>query len=70
VWHRDGNVYGSSGLPWSLRQTRPQHYPLPNAHDANATIVRVDVHEQLGLNEARDLLTAIRKVAKHYAAHA
>jgi hypothetical protein len=32
--------------------------------------VRVDVHEQLGLNEARDLLTAIRKVAKHYAAHA
>lgn len=66
VWHREGNVYGTSGLPWSLRQTRPQHYPLPNAHDANARIVRVDVHEQLGPNEARDLLVAIRKVVNHF----
>jgi len=67
VWHRDAIVYGNSGLPWSLRQTRPQHYPLPNAHAANDAIVRVDVHEQLGPNEARDLLIAIRKIAKHFA---
>jgi perosamine synthetase len=67
VWHRDANVYGTSGLPWSLRQTKPQHYPLPNAHDANTTTVRVDVHEQLGPDEARDLVSAIRKVARHFA---
>ena len=67
-WYRDAIVYGSSGLPWSLTQSRPAHYELPNAHAANRSIVRLDVHERLGLEEARDLVTAVRKVARFYTA--
>lgn len=65
-WHREAIVYGASGLPWSLVQERPRSYPLPNAHAANRRMVRVDVHEGLGPGEARDLATAINKVARHY----
>jgi len=66
-WHRDAVVFGNSGMPWSLRQeSKPRHFELPNAHAANRAIVRVDVHESLGASEARDLVTAIRKAARHY----
>jgi dTDP-4-amino-4,6-dideoxygalactose transaminase/predicted dehydrogenase len=67
LWHRDGAVFGSSGLPWSILQ-RPtsSHFPLPNAHQANRSIVRVDVHEFLGAREARDLVAAITKIARYY----
>ena len=59
-----------SALPWSLilGSCQPQHFQLSNAHDANRTIVRIDVHESLGKREAIDLATAIKKVAKHYRA--
>ena len=66
AWHRDAIVFGSSGLPWSLQQRSPASYALPNAHAASKLMVRVDVHEQLGPAEARELVTAIRKVAAHY----
>ena len=63
-WHRDAVVFGTSGMPWSLRQpSRPQHFELPNAHAANQAMVRVDVHESLGATEARDLVVAVKKVA-------
>lgn len=65
-WRREGIVYGASGLPWSLAQDAPRSYPLPNAHEANARMVRIDVHERLGAAEARDLAAAIRKAARHY----
>lgn len=69
-WYRDAVVFGTSGLPWSLLpgQPKPRHFELPNAHQANQNIVRVDVHESLGANEARDLVTAIKKVAQYYKA--
>jgi dTDP-4-amino-4,6-dideoxygalactose transaminase len=66
-WYRDAIVFGTSGLPWSLRQEKPKAYDLPNAHAANQRIVRIDVHEQLGPGEARDLVAAVRKIAHHYA---
>jgi perosamine synthetase len=70
-WYRDAVVFGNSGMPWSLRQgSKPRHFELPNAHAANRTIVRVDVHESLGASEARDLVTAIRKAARHYGNYA
>lgn len=67
-WYRDAVVFGTSGLPWSLLpgQPKPRHFELPNAHQSNQTIVRVDVHESLGANEARDLVTAIRKITQYY----
>ena len=65
-WYRDAIVFGQSGLPWSLSQQRPNAYHLPSAHEANRVLVRVDVHERLGQTEARDLATAIRKVARFY----
>ena len=65
-WHRDAIVFGSSGLPWSLDQRRPAAYELPNAHAASKRMVRVDVHERLGPAEARELVTAIRKLAAHF----
>ena len=68
-WHRDAVVFGTSGMPWSLRQqSRPQHFELPNAHAINQAIVRVDVHEALGATEARDLVVAVKKIAAYYRA--
>jgi len=68
-WHRDAVVFGKSGMPWSLRQqSRPQPFELPNAHAANQAIVRVDVHESLGASEARDLVVAVKKIARYYRA--
>jgi perosamine synthetase len=68
-WHRDAVVFGKSGMPWSLRQqSRPEHFELPNAHAANQAIVRVDVHESLGPTEARDLVVAVKKIARYYRA--
>lgn len=66
-WHRDAVVFGNSGMPWSLQESRrPQRFELPNAHAANQGIVRVDVHESLRTREARDLVAAVKKVALHY----
>lgn len=66
AWHRECVVYGASGLPWSLVGDKPQVYSLPNAHAANAQVVRVDVHERLGTKEARNLADAVRKIAAYY----
>jgi dTDP-4-amino-4,6-dideoxygalactose transaminase len=66
-WHREAIVYGAGGLPWSLNQEAPRIYELPNAHAANRRMVRVDVHERLGPREARQLATAVGKIARHYA---
>jgi dTDP-4-amino-4,6-dideoxygalactose transaminase len=67
-WHRDAVVFGKSGLPWSALtgHPRPQHFELPNAHQATREIVRVDVHESLREAEARDLVTAVKKLARYY----
>ena len=69
-WHRDAVVFGKSGLPWSALpgHPRPQDFELPNAHQATREIVRVDVHESLRGGEARDLVTAIKKLAEYYKA--
>ena len=66
-WHKEAIVYGSSGLPWSLVQQSPCRFPLPNAHAANQRMVRVDVHERLSAADAGDLVTAVSKIARHYA---
>ena len=69
-WHRDAVVFGKSGLPWSALagHPRPRHFELPNAHQATRGIVRVDVHESLGDGEARDLVTAVKKLAQYFRA--
>src|SRR5262249_23173949 len=66
VWHRTAAVFGKSGLPWSLIHHRPRDYELPNAHEANGRMVRIDVHESLGPREAGDIVAAIAKVARYY----
>jgi dTDP-4-amino-4,6-dideoxygalactose transaminase len=66
-WHRDAAVFGTSGMPWSLRKLpRPNCFELPNAHATNQAIVRVDMHETLGAREAQDLVAAVKKVAQYY----
>lgn len=66
-WHNDAVVFGSSGLPWSIHlSSGPGRFALPRAHKASREIVRVDVHEGLGLGEARDLVTAVRKVVAYF----
>lgn len=67
-WHRDAVVFGASGLPWSALAGKPQpeSFALPNAHQANHAIVRVDIHESLGPREAQDLVAAIKKVAWYF----
>ena len=66
-WHQQGIVFGKSGLPWSLHQGKPVSHQIPNAHAANTSMVRVEIHESLGDREARDLVAAIAKVARFYA---
>jgi|HubBroStandDraft_1064217.scaffolds.fasta_scaffold00439_6 perosamine synthetase len=66
-WHRDAVVFGKSGLPWS-GLTGPRHFELPNARQSTREIVRVDVHESLGDGEARDLVAAVKKLAKYFRA--
>lgn len=70
-WYRDAVVFGKSGLPWSALagQPKPRYFELPNAHQANRSIVRVDVHESLGAREANDLVTAIKKIVRFYSVH-
>jgi hypothetical protein len=65
-WYREGRIFGDSGIPWSLVQERPKLYDLPNARQSNRMLVRIDIHENLGRREAKDLLVAIGKVARHY----
>jgi perosamine synthetase len=67
-WHRDAVVFGDSGFPWSAftAHSSPQHFELPNAHRATQEIVRIDVHESLGEVEARDLVAAVKKLARYY----
>jgi perosamine synthetase len=69
-WYRDAAVFGTSGIPWSMLggQSKPRHFDLPNAHNANRAILRIDVHESLAAREATDLVNAIRKIARFYAA--
>jgi perosamine synthetase len=68
-WHKDAVVFGTSGMPWSLRTPRqPQGFGLLNAHAAHQAIVRVDVHESLGAGEARDLTIAVKKIEQYYRA--
>jgi len=65
-WHRDAIVFGASGLPLSLSKQKPQRFEPPNCREANRAIVRLDLHESLGANKAKDLMVAIRKVIRHY----
>jgi dTDP-4-amino-4,6-dideoxygalactose transaminase len=71
-WHRDAVVFGNSGFPWSLLpgEPKPRRFELPNAHEVSRQIVRLDIYESLGDREARDLVTAIRKLARYYRAPA
>jgi perosamine synthetase len=62
-WHRNAAVFGKSGLPWSLIQERPRQYELANAHEANARMIRIEIHESLTPREAHDLSRAIKKIA-------
>lgn len=69
-WYRNAVVFGTSGLPWAMLpgQPRPQHFELPNVRQANRSIFRIDIHESLGNREARDLVTAIKKIVHYYKA--
>jgi perosamine synthetase len=67
-WHRHALAFGKSGLPWSFKQSKPQDFELPNAHEANRAIVRIDIHEALGAGAARDLVAAIKKLTRYYKA--
>ena len=48
-----------------MRLDRDPFPLIPNAREANRTMVRIYVHEQLGSGEASDLVTAICKIARH-----
>lgn len=66
-WHRDAVAFGTSGLPWSLNgPEKPRSFALSNIRQANKAIVRVDIHESLGVREAKDLVAAIVKIIHYY----
>lgn len=67
-WYQNAVVFGKSGLPWSALpgHSRPKHFELPNARQLNHEMVRVEIHESLGPSEAKDLVTAIKKIVRFY----
>jgi perosamine synthetase len=69
-WYTERVVFGSSGFPWE-NTDRPdlcrEPFPLPNARAANRNCVRVDVHENLSVEDAGDLVNALRKLSKFFA---
>jgi perosamine synthetase len=67
-WYQNAVVFGNSGLPWSALpgHSRPKHFELANARHLNQEMVRVEIHESLGPSEAKDLVTAIKKIARFY----
>lgn len=65
-WHRDAAVFGCSGLPWAMSNSKPRTFQLPNAYAANQSIVRIDVHEQLTAIEANQLIRAVTKIVRYY----
>jgi perosamine synthetase len=67
-WHSEGMVFGASGLPWSMRQSKPRRFELANVRQAHQAIVRIHIHESLGVGEARDLVKAVKKIARYYRA--
>jgi len=68
-WYTDRMVFGSSDFPWA-NTDRPdlgrKPFEFPNARAANRQCVRVDVHENLGLQEAADLVSAIKKLVRFF----
>jgi dTDP-4-amino-4,6-dideoxygalactose transaminase len=66
-WHVGSNVFGAAGYPWSLQNRAPISAELPNAHEANRCMLRIEVHENLGPQEGNDLVRAIRKLVIHFA---
>jgi dTDP-4-amino-4,6-dideoxygalactose transaminase len=69
-WYTERVVFGSSGYPWA-NTSRPdlgrEPFDLPNARAANRKCVRIDVHESLSIEDAGDLVKALKKLSKYFA---
>lgn len=72
-WYTERVVFGSSGYPWA-NTDRPElgrePFDLTNARAANRNCVRVDVHEDLSVEDAGDLVRAIKKLSNYFAVSA
>ncbi|MDA0748688.1 MAG: DegT/DnrJ/EryC1/StrS family aminotransferase, partial [bacterium] len=69
VWFTERNVFGTSDYPWSLPKyegDRTPNYPCPNAVEALNSMFVIRLHEQWGIQEARDAAAAIQKVEQAY----
>lgn len=70
-WYRNRRTLGSSGFPWTCAEyqgPRVPDYPIPRTIQAEAGHFRVGFHERWTLREVEDLLAAVAKVQKAYAA--
>lgn len=69
-WFKERKVFGNSSWPWKTGQYKGdlnRQYPLPNARAADATHIRLAVHENFGEQEALDVAEALRKVEAAFA---
>lgn len=66
-WQVDAVAFGDSKIPWALaqRDEGARRFDLPNAHAANKSMVRIEIHEELGPQEAADIATALKKYADY-----
>lgn len=70
-WYRNRRTLGGSGFPWTCAEyagPRVPDYPIPRSIRAEAGHFRVGFHERWTMREVRDLLAAVDKVQKAYAA--
>lgn len=65
-WCRERVVFPGTTLPWSLAPQDNRTFELRNAHAANGSTVRLEIHEALGPREVRDLVAAISKLARYF----
>jgi dTDP-4-amino-4,6-dideoxygalactose transaminase len=63
-WYRNSSLVRQSGKAASDTKRTP--FALPNARQLNREIVRVDIHESLGVREAKDLVKALKKITGFY----
>ncbi len=68
-WFKTRKVFGSSRLPWSspsYNGNPDRQFSCPNAMEALDRHFHLPILETWGASEARDIVTAIRKVAGAY----
>jgi len=68
-WYKNRAVFGKSGYPWAspaYKGDPNREFPTPNAISSMENCFNLTLHESWGTEEASDIITALRKVARAF----